>query len=91
MVKSKMQILTSFFPLKNQIRSAFSIKNAIFEGSGTINSVIIAQKSCFFLKKIVQFLHFVIKICILHWFKKTGFVMADVSVAEHVQNKLTRQ
>ena len=48
MVKSKMQILTSFFPLKNQIRSAFSIKNAIFEGSGTINSVIIAQKSCFF-------------------------------------------
>ena len=24
-------------------------------------------------------------------FKKTGFVMADVSVAEHVQNKLTRQ
>ena len=33
MVKSKLQILTSFFPLKNTILSAFGIKNAIFQGS----------------------------------------------------------
>ena len=68
MVKSKLQILTSFFHLKFQILSAFGIKNAIFQGSVTKNSVILALK-VFFLVKIGDFFHFFIKLCFLQWFK----------------------
>ena len=68
MVKTKLQILTSFFPLKNQILSAFGIKNAIFQGSVTKNSVILALKIVF-LMKIGYFFYFFIKLCFLQWFK----------------------